>query len=176
MPLSIEEKQNLVEELNEIASSSIAGAIADYSGLNVSEITELRTQARESGVYLKVVKNTLSKRAFSDTGFECLNENLKGPIIIALSKDNLASPARLFKNFSKDYEQLKTVSLAIDGNIFPASELDRIAKLPTQQEAYTIIARLLQAPIEKAVRTLKEIPTKFTRMAVAVKDNKEKVS
>tara|TARA_B000000460_G_C21223268_1_gene267428 strand:- start:10 stop:540 length:531 start_codon:yes stop_codon:yes gene_type:complete len=176
MPLRIEDKQRLVQELNAIASSSIAGAIADFSGLNVTEITELRTKARESGVYLKVVKNTLSKRAFSDTSFECLVENLKGPIIIALSKDDLASPARLFKDFSKDYQQLKTVSLAIDGNIFPASDLERIAQLPTKQEAYSIIVRLLQAPIEKAVRTLKEIPTKFTRMAVAVKDNKEKVS
>ena len=176
MPLRIEDKQRLVQELNTIASSSIAGAIADFSGLNVTEITELRTKARESGVYLKVVKNTLSKRAFSNTSFECLVENLKGPIIIALSKDNLASPARLFKDFSKDYQQLKTVSLAIDGNTFPASDLDRIAQLPTKKEAYATIARLLQAPIEKAVRTLKEIPTKFTRMAVAVKDNKEKVS
>ena len=176
MPLRIEEKQHVVEELNTKANSSIAGAIADYSGLNVTEITELRTKARESGVYLKVVKNTLSKRAFTDTSFECLTEDLKGPIIIALSKDNIASPARLFKNFSKEYEQLKTVSLAIDGNTFPASDLDRIAKLPTKQEALSTIARLLQAPIEKAVRTLKEIPTKFTRMTVGVKDNKEKVS
>ena len=176
MPLRIKDKQHVVKELNTMASSSIAGAIADYSGLNVTEITELRTKARASGVYLKVVKNTLSKRAFSDTNFECLTENLKGPIIIALSKDDLASPARLFKNFSKEYEQLKTVSLAIDGNTFPASDLDRIAKLPTKQEALSTIARLLQAPIEKAVRTLKEIPTKFTRMTVGVKDNKEKVS
>ena len=176
MPLRIEDKHIVVQELHAIASSSIAGAIADFSGLNVTEITELRTKARESGVYLKVVKNTLSKRAFSDTSFECLVENLKGPIIIALSKDDLASPARLFKDFSKDYQHLKTVSLAIDGNIFPASDLERIAQLPTKQEAYSIIVRLLQAPIEKAVRTLKEIPTKFTRMTVAVKDNKEKVS
>ena len=176
MPLRIEDKQRLVQELNAIASSSIAGAIADFSGLNVTEITELRTKARESGVYLKVVKNTLSKRAFSDTSFECLTEDLKGPIIIALSEDDLASPARLFKNFSKEYEQLQTVGLAIGGNTFPASDLDRIAQLPTRQEAYSTIANLLQAPIEKAVRTLKEIPSKFTRMAVAVKDNKEKVS
>ena len=176
MPLRIEEKQHVVKELNAVASSSIAGAIADYTGLNVSEITELRTKARESGVYLKVVKNTLSKRAFSDTNFECLTENLKGPIIIALSQDDLASPARLFKDFSKDYEQLKTVSLAIDGNTFPVSELDRIARLPTKQEAYGMIARLLKAPIEKAVKTLKEIPTKFSRITIAVKDNKEKVS
>jgi len=176
MSLSIEDKQRVVQELNAIASSSVSGAIADYSGLNVTEITELRTKAREAGVYLKVVKNTLSKRAFSDTSFECLTEDLKGPIIIALSEDDLASPARLFKNFSKEYEQLQTVGLAIGGNTFPASDLDRIAQLPTKQEAYSIIVHLLQAPIEKAVRTLKEIPTKFTRMAVAVKDNKEKVS
>ena len=176
MSLSIEDKQSVVKELNTIASSSVSGAIADYSGLNVAEITELRTKAREAGVYLKVVKNTLSKRAFLDTSFECLSESLKGPIIIAFSEDDLASPARLFKNFSKEYEQLQTVSLAIDGNTFPATDLDRIAQLPTKQEAYSTIANLLQAPIEKAVRTLKEIPSKFTRMAVAVKDNKEKVS
>ena len=176
MSLSIEDKQSVVKELNTIASSSISGAIADYSGLNVAEITELRTKAREAGVYLKVVKNTLSKRAFSDTSFECLTENLKGPIIIAFSEDDLASPARLFKNFSKEYEQLQTVGLAIDGNTFPVTDLGRIAQLPTKQEAYSTIANLLQAPIEKAVRTLKEIPSKFTRMAVAVKDNKEKVS
>ena len=176
MSLSIEDKQSVVKELNTIASSSVSGAIADYSGLNVAEITELRTKAREAGVYLKVVKNTLSKRAFSDTSFECLSESLKGPIIIAFSEDDLASPARLFKNFSKEYEQLQTVSLAIDGNTFPATDLDRIAQLPTKQEAYSTIANLLQAPIEKAVRTLKEIPSKFTRMAVAIKDNKEKVS
>ena len=84
MPLRIEDKQSVVQELNAIANSSIAGAIADFSGLNVTEITELRTKARESGVYLKVVKNTLSKRAFSDTSFECLVENLKGPIIMSL--------------------------------------------------------------------------------------------
>ena len=176
MSLSIEDKQSVVKELNTIASSSISGAIADYSGLNVAEITELRTKAREAGVYLKVVKNTLSKRAFSDTSFECLTENLKGPIIIAFSEDDLASPARLFKNFSKEYEQLQTVGLAIEGNTFPVTDLGRIAQLPTKQEAYSTIANLLQAPIEKAVRTLKEIPSKFTRMAVAVKDNKEKVS
>ena len=176
MSLSIEDKQSVVKELNTIASSSVSGAIADYSGLNVTEITELRTKAREAGVYLKVVKNTLSKRAFSDTSFECLVENLKGPIIIAFSEDDLASPARLFKNFSKEYEQLQTVGLAIEGNTFPVTDLGRIAQLPTKQEAYSTIANLLQAPIEKAVRTLKEIPSKFTRMAVAVKDNKEKVS
>ena len=176
MSLSIEDKQSVVKELNTIASSSVSGAIADYSGLNVAEITELRTKAREAGVYLKVVKNTLSKRAFLDTSFECLSESLKGPIIIAFSEDDLASPARLFKNFSKEYEQLQTVSLAIDGNTFPATDLDIIAQLPTKQEAYSTIANLLQAPIEKAVRTFKEIRSKFTRMAVAVKDNKEKVS
>ena len=176
MPLRIEQKKAVVEELNSMASSSVSAAIAEYKGLNVAEITELRTKARESGVYLKVVKNSLSKKALADTNFECLTQALQGPIIIALSADNLASPARLFKDFGKDYEHLKTVSLAIDGNTFPASDLDRIAKLPTKQEAYSIIACLLQAPIEKAVRTLKEIPTKFTRMTVAVKDNKEKVS
>ena len=162
MPLRIEQKKAVVEELNSMASTSVSAAIAEYRGLNVAEITELRTKARESGVYLKVIKNSLSKRALTGTSFECLTQTLQGPIIIALSADDLASPARLFKTFGKDYEHLKTVGLAIDGDAFPASELDRIARLPTRDEAYSMIAGLMKASIEKALRTLNEIPIKFT--------------
>ena len=176
MPLRIEQKKAVVEELNSMASTSVSAAIAEYRGLNVAEITKLRTKARESGVYLKVVKNSLSKKALADTNFECLTQALQGPIIIALSADDLASPARLFKDFSKDCEQLKTVSLAIDGDVFPSSELDRIAKLPTRNEAYSTIVGLMKAPIEKALRTLNEIPVKFTRLILAVKENQEEVS
>ena len=176
MPLRIEQKKAVVQELNSIASSSVSAAIAEYRGLNVAEITELRTKARKSGVYLKVVKNSLSKKALADTNFECLTKALQGPIIIALSADDLASPARLFKDFSKDYEHLKTVGLAIDGDAFPSSELDRIAKLPTRNEAYSTIVCLMKAPVEKALRTLNEIPVKFTRLILTVKENKEEVS
>ena len=176
MPLRIEQKKAVVEELHSIASSSVSAAIAEYRGLNVAEITKLRTKARESEIYLKVVKNSLSKKALADTNFECLTQALQGPIIIALSADDLASPARLFKDFGKDYEHLKTVSLAIDGNVFPSSELNRIAKLPTRNEAYSTIVGLMQAPIEKALRTLNEIPVKFTKLILAVKENQEEVS
>ena len=176
MPLTIEKKKAVVQELNSIASSSVSAAIAEYRGLNVSEITELRTKARKSGVYLKVVKNSLSKKALADTNFECLTKALQGPIIIALSADDLASPAKLFKDFSKDNEHLKTVGLAIDGDVFPSSELDRIAKLPTRDEAYSTIAGLMKAPIEKALRTLNEIPIKLARLILAVKENQEEVS
>ncbi len=109
MPLRIEQKKAVVEELNSIASSSVSAAIAEYRGLNVAEITKLRTKARESEIYLKVVKNSLSKKALADTNFECLTQSLQGPIIIALSADDLASPARSFKDFGKDNEHLKTV-------------------------------------------------------------------
>jgi large subunit ribosomal protein L10 len=176
MPLRIEQKKAVVQELNSIASSSVSAAIAEYRGLNVAEITELRTKARKSGVYLKVVKNSLSKKALADTNFECLIQALQGPIIIALSADDLASPARLFKDFSKDYEHLKTVGLAIDGDAFPSSELDRIARLPTRDEAYSMIAGLMKASIEKALRTLNEIPIKFTRLMLTIKEDQEEVS
>ena len=176
MPLRIEQKKAVVEELHSIASSSVSAAIAEYRGLNVAEITKLRTKARESEIYLKVVKNSLSKKALADTNFECLTKALQGPIIIAFSADDLASPARLFKDFGKDYEHLKTVGLVIDGDVFPSSELDRIAKLPTRNEAYSTIVGLMKAPIEKALRTLNEIPVKFTRLILAVKENKEEVS
>ena len=176
MPLRIEQKKAVVEELHSIASSSVSAAIAEYRGLNVAEITKLRTKARESEIYLKVVKNSLSKKALADTNFECLTQALQGPIIIALSADDIASPARLFKDFGKDYEHLKTVGLAIDGDVFPSSELDRIAKLPTRNEAYSTIVGLMKAPLEKALRTLNEIPVKFTRLILTVKENKEEVS
>ncbi len=176
MPLRIEQKKAVVEELNSMASSSVSAAIAEYKGLNVAEITELRTKARESGVYLKVVKNSLSKQALTGTDFECLTQALQGPIMIALSADDLASPARLFKDFGKDYEHLKTVGLAIDGDAYPSSDLDRIARLPTRDEAYSIIAGLMKAPIEKALRTLNEIPIKLARLILAVKENQEEVS
>ena len=176
MPLRIEQKKAVVEELHSIASSSVSAAIAEYRGLNVAEITKLRTKARESEIYLKVVKNSLSKKALADTNFECLTQALQGPIIIALSADDIASPARLFKDFGKDYEHLKTVGLVIDGDVFPSSELDRIAKLPTRNEAYSTIVGLMKAPLEKALRTLNEIPVKFTRLILTVKENKEEVS
>ena len=176
MPLRIEQKKAVVEELNSMASTSVSAAIAEYRGLNVAEITKLRTRARESGVYLKVVKNSLSKQALTGTDFECLTQALQGPIMIALSADDLASPARLFKDFGKDYEHLKTVGLAIDGDAYPSSDLDRIARLPTRDEAYSIIAGLMKAPIEKALRTLNEVPIKLARLILAIKENQEEVS
>lgn len=176
MPLNIEAKKEVVKELNSEANNSVAGAIAEFSGLNVKDLTLLRTKARESDIYLKVVKNSLSRRAFTDTNFECLVDDLNGPIIIALSKDDLASPARLFKDFSKDYEQLRTVGLSINGAAYPASDLERIAKLPTKDEAYSMLMGLMKAPIEKTVRLLNELPTKFVRLSNAMTDKQEEVS
>ena len=176
MPLNIEAKKEVVKELNSEANNSVAGAIAEFSGLNVKDLTLLRTRARESDIYLKVVKNSLSRTAFAETNFECLVDGLNGPIIIALSKEDLASPARLFKDFGKDYEQLRTVGLSINGAAYPASDLERIAKLPTKDEAYSMLMGLMKAPIEKTVRLLNEVPTKFVRLSNAMKDKQEEVS
>ena len=176
MPLNIEAKKEVVKELNSEANNSVAGAIAEFSGLNVKDLTLLRTKARESDIYLKVVKNSLSRRALAETNFECLVDGLNGPIIIALSKEDLASPARLFKDFGKDYEQLRTVGLSINGAAYPASDLERIAKLPTKDEAYSMLMGLMKAPIEKTVRLLNELPTKFVRLSNAMKDKQEEVS
>ena len=123
-----------------------------------------------------MVKNSLSRRAYAETNFECLVDGLNGPIIIALSKEDLASPARLFKDFGKDYEQLRTVGLSINGAAYPASDLERIAKLPSKDEAYSMLMGLMKAPIEKTVRLLNEVPTKFVRLSNAMKDKQEEVS
>ena len=162
----------------DFAGSGVVHMVGGFAalGLSVQDMTLLRNQARESDIYLKVVKNTLSKRAFEETDFKCLVEDLNGPIIIALSKEDLASPARLFKNFSKDNEQLKTVGLAINGEAFPVSDIDRISKLPTKDEAYSMLLGLMKAPIEKAVSLMNEIPTKFVRVVNAQKDTQEEVS
>ena len=176
MPLNIEAKKEVVKELKSEANISVAGAIADFSGLSVKDLTLLRTNARESDIYLSVVKNSLSRRAFADTNFECLVDDLNGPIIIALSKEDLASPARLFKDFGKDYEQLRTVGLSINGAAYPASDLERIAKLPTKDEAYSMLMGLMKAPIEKTVRLLNELPTKFVRLSKAMKHKQAEVS
>ena len=176
MPLNIDQKKEVVKELHTIAVNSVSGAIAEFSGLSVLDMSDLRTKARESNVYLKVVKNTLSKKAFSETDFQCLSDSLNGPIVIALSKEDLASPARLFKDFNKEHESLKTVGLAINGDAFPATDIDRIAKLPTKNEAYSTLLGLMKAPVEKTVRLLNEIPTKITRITNALKENQEEVS
>jgi large subunit ribosomal protein L10 len=173
MALRLEQKQALVAEVAEVAQSSHSAVAAEYRGLTVEQMTELRANARATGVYLRVVKNTLAKRAIEGTDFACLEETLRGPILLAFSREDPGAAARLVKKFSKDNEHLVAVSVAIGGQAYPAGDLDRVAKLPTRDEALAMLAGLMRAPVEKFVRTLAEPHAKLVRTVAAVRDQKQ---
>ena len=173
MVLRLDEKKALVAEVNSVADQAHSAVAVEYRGLNVEQMTELRAKAREANVYLRVVKNTLAKRAVAGTGFECLQESLKGPIMLAFSREDPGSAARVIKDFSKDNKALVAVSVAIGGQAYQATELDRVASLPTKDQAIAMLAGLMKAPVEKLVRTLAEAPTKVARVLAAVRDQKE---
>ena len=135
MALRLEDKKAFVAEVNEVAGSALSAIAAEYRGLTVEEMTALRKDAREQGVYLRVVKNTLARRAFEGTDYECMNDTLKGPLILALSKEDPGAAARLVKGFAKEHDALKAVSLAIGGQVLPPSELGTLADLPNLDQA-----------------------------------------
>ena len=156
MALNTEAKAQVVAEVNSVAVSAQSAIAAEYRGLTVAEMTKLRSTARKSGVYVKVVKNTLAKRALSGTSFECMGPRLKGPLVLAFSRDDPGAAARVFKGFAKDHDKLVTVAVALGGELYEASDLDRVASLPTLDEARASLLGLLVAPLSQLVRTLAE--------------------
>jgi len=170
--LRLEDKKAIVASVNEAASGALSAVIADYCGLTVSDMTGLRKQAREQGVFLKVVRNTLARRAIEGTEFECLNNALVGPTIIALSLEDPGAGARLLKDFAKENDKLEVKAFAVGGELYGPEELDRLAKLPTMDQARGMLAGVLQAPISKFVRTVNEVPSGIARVLAAVKDQK----
>lgn len=171
--LRLEQKREIVAEVKQAAASALSAVLADYRGLTVSEMTEMRAKARKSGVYLRVVRNTLAKRAVEGTQYECLNEAFVGPTLLAFSTDEPGSAARLIKDCAKDYDALEVKALSIDGELLDAGQLDRVAKLPTKDEAIALLMAVMQAPITKLARTLKEVPGKLVRTVAAVRDAKQ---
>ena len=175
MSLNLAEKQAVVAEVAKVAASAHSAIAAEYRGLSVAQLTTLRVKARETGVYLRVVKNTLARRAVRGTEFECLQPNLVGPLILAFSQEEPGAAARIFKEFLKEKTNDKLVvkTLAVGGQAFPASELDRLASLPTRDEAISLFMACLRAPLDKFARTLNEIPGKLVRTIEAVRQQKE---
>ena len=167
MALRLEDKQALVEEVNAIAASALSAIAAEYRGMSVAQITELRAKARSQGVYVHVVKNTLAKRAVEGTEFACLRETLKGPLILAFSREDPGAAARVFKDFAKGNDKLVTKAVAIGGVLYGPADLDRLASLPTLDQARAILLGVLQAPATKLVRTLAEPPALVARVLAA---------
>lgn len=173
MPMRLEDKQALVAEVNAVAAKAYSAIVAEYRGLTVEQITNLRVKARKGGVWLKVVKNTLAKKAIAGTEFECLKDALRGPLILAFSKEDPGAAARVVKDFIKDNELLVVKTLALSGRLLPASDLDRLAKMPTRGQAIAMLMGVMQAPITKFVRTLAEPHAKLVRTVAAVRDQKQ---
>jgi len=171
--LSLEEKKAVVSEVAVIAAEAHSAVAAEYRGLTVGEMTELRAKARDGGVYLRVVKNTLAKRAIEGTDFECMRDGLIGPLVLAFSRDEPGAAARLVKDFAKTHDKLVPRVVAFGGAMLAASDLDRLANLPTRDQAISLLMAVMKAPVEKLVRTLNEVPGKLVRTVAAVRDQKQ---
>ncbi len=156
MALRLEDKKLFVKEVNAVAGESVTAVAAEYRGLSVSDMTELRKEARNAGVYMRVVKNTLARRAIEGTEFECMKDTLRGPILLAFAKDDPGAAARVIKNFAKEHDALQAISLSAGGQLLPASDLARLAELPTLDQARAILLGVMIAPMTKLVRTLAE--------------------
>ncbi|MCF6767364.1 50S ribosomal protein L10 [Thiotrichales bacterium 19S11-10] len=171
--LRLEDKKAIVTEVSEIASTALSAAVADYRGLTVTQMNELRAQARENKVYLKVVKNTLAKRAIEGTEFACMGETLKGPMVLAFSLEEPGASARLIREFVKKNKELEVKGLAMGGELFGEEKLETFAKLPTREEALASLCRVMMAPVTQFVRTLNEPTAQMVRVMAQVGDKKQ---
>jgi len=173
MAIGLEDKKAIVAEVNEVASGALSVVLADYHGVDANDLTGLRKSAREGGVYLRVVRNTLAKRAVEGTEFECLKDVLVGPTVLAFSLEDPGAAARLLKEFSKEKKAFEITALAVGGELLGADQIDRLAKLPTRHQALGMLAAVTLAPVTKLARTLNDIPSKVTRVVAAVRDQKK---
>lgn len=176
MALGLEDKKAIVAEVSEAAQSALSAVIADYRGLTVGQMTELRKQARDGGVYLKVVRNTLARRAVEGTDFECLQDVLVGPTVLAFSQEDPGAAARLMKDFAKENKELEVKALSISGQVLGAEQIDVLAKMPTLDQARAMLMSVMIAPVTKLARTLNEFPASITRVMAAVADEKKKAA
>lgn len=172
MGLSLQSKQQLVKEVAQVAAGSSALLGADFSGLNVAAMTELRAQARKSDVYLKVVKNTLLIRAVEGTKYATIRESVRGPLLLAFSGEEPGSAARLFRDFQKSHEAFEIRVIALDGRLLDPQALDMVASLPSRDEALARLMATTKAPVTKLVQTLAAPQLKLVRTLAAIRDQK----
>ncbi|OGT33949.1 MAG: 50S ribosomal protein L10 [Gammaproteobacteria bacterium RBG_16_51_14] len=173
MSLTLEAKKAIVSEIAGIAAEAPSAIAAEYIGLTVSEMTALRKSARTAGIYLKVVRNTLARRALENTRFECMRDDLSGPLLLAFSNDEPGSAARVIRDFAKANNRLVVKLVALDGKLFGASEIERLANMPSLEQARAIFLGVLKAPLGKFVRVLAEPEAKFVRLLAAQRDKQQ---
>jgi large subunit ribosomal protein L10 len=173
VPLRLDGKKAIVAEVAEVAKHATSLVAAQYSGLTVTQLTELRKKSREAGVYMRVVRNTLARRAFEGTQFACMDSALIGPLVLAFSKDEPGAAARVFKDYVKKWDKLQVKALSVDGKLLPGSDLNKLASLPTRNEAIAQLMSVMLAPVTKLVRTLAEPHAKLVRTIAAIRDHKQ---
>jgi len=171
--LRLNDKKLIVAEVAELANVSISAVGVDYNGLAGNQVTDLRKKARAEGIELRVVRNTLARRAIVGTKFECMSNALVGPMLLGFCKDDPGAPARLMKAFAKDNNRLEVKVLSVGGQMYGSDALDRIASLPTKQQALGQLASVTQAPVSKLVRTFAETYAKVVRVINAVAEQKK---
>jgi len=173
MALNLEDKKALVAEVAEVAAKAQSVVAAEYRGLTVSQMTELRAKARKSGVYMRVVKNTLARKALAGTSFEPVGPKLKGPLVLAFSKDDPGAAARVVKDFAKANDKLVATLVSLGGPVLSAKDLEAVANLPTREQALATLMGTLKAPAQKLVSTMAAVPSKLVRTLAAVRDQKQ---
>ena len=157
MALNLSQKQEVVAELADVASKAHSLVAAEYAGTTVTQMTAMRKKARESGVFLKVVKNTLATRAIEGTDYECVKDALVGPLLYAFSEEDPGAAGRLIKEFAKGNDKLQAKVVSMGGKLYPASHLDVIASLPTRDQALAMLARVLAEPASMFARAIRAV-------------------
>lgn len=172
MGLNIDEKKAVVAEVSAEIAKAQAIVVAEYRGLEVGNMTDLRREARKSGVYLRVLKNTLARRAVDGTPFSGLSQHMVGPLVYGISPDPVAT-AKLMNNFAKGNDKLVIKAGAMPNAVISAQEVKALASMPSREELLAKLLGTMQAPVAQFVRTLNEVPSRFVRTLAAVRDAKE---
>ena len=175
MPLTRDRKQELVEGMHSLANESSTLLLADYRGLDVAAMTDMRRRARQQDIQLKVIPNRLAQRALVGTQHDCLAKSLKGPNLLASTREDAGSLARLMREFLREHDELSVRAISIDGQLVPGDQLRTIASMPTREQALSMLMGTLTAPITKLAQVLNAIPQKLvgTLDAVAKERSKE---
>jgi large subunit ribosomal protein L10 len=171
--LNLKQKQTIVADVAKVAQQAQAAITTEYSGLTVAEMTELRKAARETGVYVRVVRNTLARRALENTHFACMREGLVGPLVLMFSPEDPGAAARVVETFTKSTNKLVVKGVAIGGKLLDPSSIKSLANLPTRDQAIGLLMAVMKAPISRLVRTLAEPPAKLARTLAAIRDQKQ---
>ena len=173
MTLALADKKQIVEETRNTASQAVSAIVADYRGMSVAQFTDMRKQAREAGVHLQVIRNTLARLALEGTVHECLLDSLKGPTVIAYTEEDPGAGARLFRAMERANMALDVRAISVAGTLRTGKDLAKVAALPTRDEALARLMSVMLGPVTKLAQTMQAVPTKLVRTMVALRDSKD---